>query len=145
MLHSGHFCDSEIQKCCRLYCSFIRMMMAERMLESRSLRWYAVTPFKEEEWKEGYKNPKSSASSRSSLEGAKINQNLTPSEKIWRGMDFVAEIVVCWEGTKWTKWIAWSWQDTVDYSGRQLPVLSALPFSFNISWNEKSIKKKCYF
>lgn len=28
-----------------------------------------------------------------------------PSEKIWKSVGFVAEIVDCWEGTTRTKWI----------------------------------------
>ncbi len=49
---------------------------------------------------------------------------------------------------KWTKWIAWSWDDTVNYSGRELAALSAVPFisvtqlNYQLDWEiNQSVEK----
>lgn len=142
MFHWRHFSDTKTKQCHEVLLLLYQNgdgWKSVRAELTAKISYYAVVQRRRILLERGNKN----SQSPSSLEGAKIkSQNLMPSEKIWRGVGFVAEIVVCWEGTMRTKWIVWSWEDTVDYSSRQLHVLlPALPFSCKISWNVKSIKR----
>lgn len=83
-------------------------------------------------WKEGYKNPPGLL-----LKGAeRKRENQTPCPK---REDLARHwIVVGWEGSRRTAWIAWSCGDGMDYS---LPSAQLCLCGFCIIWNNKSIKK----